>query len=623
MFGKLTLNLRYNITYMCGISGIVKKNIKEEVFYKQTLKDMTDAIVHRGPDDEGHEYFQNCFLGFRRLAIVDLSKDGHQPMYSNTKNECIVFNGEIYGYRDLKKSLSDYPFQSNTDTEVILSLFQKYDSEVPQHLNGMFSFAIWDDEKQQLFCARDRFGEKPFYYAIGKNGEFIFASEIKAILATGLVDEELNDEAVHHFLRHMYVDSQQSIYKNIKVLPPAHQLIFKDGKIEISQYWNFPTEEIEISEDAAISKFKKLVEDSVEKQLIADVKVGAFLSGGLDSGTLVALSSQHNPNLTTLGFEYQDDWNEMPEARSISKKYNTNHLEVSLQDEEIPKILVEVLKKLDEPLADTAMLATYTICKEAAKNMTVVITGNAGDELFGGYTWYQKEKEILEKGKASSSLLPFYKVGSTISEKLGFTKGQEYFLDKVFRAKFPDIVSYQKEKVHNNFTPQETHSLLKSNVEYQHSYNFELDKNNLNTVMKMDLTNIIPGDYMVKDDRIAMMHSIELRTPFLDKDLVEFCSALPAKHKVNAQQTKIILRKTFGKLLTDTILNKRKQGFGAPIEKWLRIPEMEILSSEILKNPNSKIFDKLNFNQVQKQLNYNYKHWSLLVLGIWMREHAH
>jgi len=606
---------------MCGITGIVKKNILKENSYKQTLKDMTDSIIHRGPDDEGHEYFQNCFLGFRRLAIVDLSQDGHQPMYSNTKNECIVFNGEIYGYRDLKKEISDYPFQSNTDTEVILSLYQEKGSELPKHLNGMFSFAIWDEEIQQLFCARDRFGEKPFYYAIGDNGEFIFASEIKAILATNLVDRELNDEAVYHFLRHMYVDSQQSIYKNIKVLPPAHQLIYKDGKIDVSQYWNFPQEELQISEDDAVEKFRKLVQESVEKQLVADVKVGAFLSGGLDSGTLVALSSQKNKNLTTLGFQYEGDWDEMPDARTIAEKYNTDHKEVALQNSDIPKTLVEVLKKLDEPLADTAILATYTICKEAAKNMTVVITGNAGDELFGGYKWYQEEKEILDKGGASASFLPMYKVGSTVSEKLGLEKARQYFLDHIFRSKFPDIVAYQKGKVHNNFTEEETFQLVKTRQMYEHQYSFALDKKNLNTPMKMDLTNVIAGDYLVKDDRIAMMHSIELRTPFLDKDLVEFCSVLPAKYKVDEGKTKIILRKAFGDLLTPNILNKKKQGFGAPISEWLRIPEMENLTNEILKNPSSKIFKKLNFPAVQKQLNYNYKHWSLLVLGIWMEEH--
>lgn len=607
---------------MCGIAGIVKKDILSDDLYKSNLKKMTDSIIHRGPDDEGHEYFQNCFLGFRRLAIVDISEDGHQPMYSDTKNECIVFNGEIYGYRDLKNDLSDYPFKSNTDTEVILSLYQKYGSELPKHLNGMFSVAIWDEKKQQLFCVRDRFGEKPFYFATGRNGEFIFASEIKAILATDLVDKDLNDEAISHFLRHTYINAHQSIYKNIQVLPPASQLTYADGKIEISQYWNLPEEELNISEEDAVQKFKSLVEKSVKKQLVADVKVGAFLSGGLDSGTLVALSSKHHSNLTTLGFEYQGDRNEMPEARSISKKYNTNHKEVSLKDDDIPRLFVDVLKKLDEPLADTAILATYSICEEAAKNMTVVITGNAGDELFGGYKWYQKEKEILEKGSANPDFLTFYKIGSTLSEKIGFRKAQDYFLDKIFRAKFPDIVSYQKEKVHNNFTKKETELLMKSYSGYEHPYKFVLDKTNLNTPMKMDLTNIIPGDYMVKDDRIAMMHSIELRTPFLDKDLVEFCSALPAKYKVNTNQTKIILRKAFGDLLTDRILNKRKQGFGAPVEKWLKIPAMEELTARILKNSNSKIFLKLDFQVVQKNLNYNYKHWSLLVLGIWMEEHA-
>lgn len=606
---------------MCGITGIVKKNILEENLYKQTLKNMTDSIIHRGPDDEGHEYFQNCFLGFRRLAIVDLSTDGHQPMYSDTKNECIVFNGEIYGYRDLKKNITDYPFKSNTDTEVILSLYQKNAHDLPKLLNGMFSFAIWNEEKQQLFCARDRFGEKPFYYAIGKNGEFIFASEVKAILATNLVDDELNDEAIFHYLRFMYVDSQQSIYKNIKVLPPAHQLIYENGEIKISQYWNFPQEELNISEDEAINKFQDLVEKSVDKQLVADVKVGAFLSGGLDSGTMVALSSRKNHNLTTLGFQYEGDWDEMPDARTIAKKYNTDHKEVALQSADIPKTLVEVLGKLDEPLADTAILATYTICKEAAKNMTVVITGNAGDELFGGYKWYQKEKEILDKGKANESFLGLYKIGSSISAKLGLEKSRQYFLDQILRSKFSDIVAYQKGKVHNNFSKEETFQLMKSQQNYEHQYHFNLDKSNLNTPMKMDLTNIIAGDYMVKDDRIAMLHSIELRTPFLDKDLVEFCSMLPAKYKVNESQTKIILRKAFGDLLTPNILNKKKQGFGAPISKWLKFSEVETLTSNILKNKNSKIFKKLDFEVVQKQLNYNYKHWSLLVLGIWMEEH--
>jgi len=356
--------------------------------------------------------------------------------------------------------------------------------------------------------------------------------------------------------------------------------------------------------------------------MIADVKVGAFLSGGLDSGTLTALMSQNFKNLSTIGFQYEDKWNEMPEARSIAEKYKTKHSEVSLPRSEIPKVLQEVLSKLDEPIADTAILATYVICREAAKEMTVVITGNAGDELFGGYKWYQQELEILKKGSSNTVLLPLYKAGSVISKKLGLTKMNAYFLDNILRAKFPDIISYQKEKVHNNFSEKETRSLMRNEISYQHPYNFTLDKFNLNTCMKMDLTNILPGDYMVKDDRISMMHSIELRTPFLDKDLVEFSVTVPSKYKVSPKQTKILLRKAFGDLLTERILNKKKQGFGAPVEQWLKIPEMEELTKKILKNKSSRLFEKLDFATVQQQLNYSYKHWSLLVLGIWMEGHC-
>lgn len=352
------------------------------------------------------------------------------------------------------------------------------------------------------------------------------------------------------------------------------------------------------------------------------MKIGAFLSGGLDSGTLVALMSPEIPGLSTIGFGYEDDWNEMPEARSIAEKYKTNHSEVSLQLSEIPNLLQEVLSKLDEPIADTAILATYAICREAAKEMTVVITGNAGDELFGGYKWYQEELEILEKGGKNDSFLLFYKTAAALCEKINFEQGRQYFLNSVFRAKYPDIIKYQKEKIHNNFTEKETRSLLKSSVDFRHSYPFLLDKKNVNTCMKMDLTNIIPGDYMVKDDRISMMHSIELRTPFLDKDLVEFSVTVPSKYKVSRTQTKIILRKAFGDILTERILNKKKQGFGAPIEQWLKIPEMEELTEKILKNKSSELFKKLDFATVQKQLGYNYKHWSLLVLGIWMESNT-
>ena len=606
---------------MCGISGIVSTKILQKPEYKIKLKNMTDAMQHRGPDDEGMEFFENCFLGFRRLSIVDTSSAGHQPMYSQDKNKCIVFNGEVYGYRELKKSIDNYSFKSNTDTELVLALYENYGTDLLQKITGMYAFTVWDEKEQQIFAARDRFGEKPFYYAFGENGEFIFASEIKSILATGLVYKEINTDAIFHYLRHAFVSSQQSIYKNIFVLPPSHFLIYKNGNLEITPYDNLEKSEVKIDENTAVEKLKELTHQSVEKQLVADVPVGVFLSGGLDSGTMVAISSQYNPNITTLGFAYEGDWNEMPQARQIAKKYRTNHHEVFLEENRIYEILQKILTNLDEPLADTSIVATYAICEKAKEKMTVVITGNAGDELFGGYKWYQQELEFLEKGNASKFLLPIYKVGSLLSKKLGFKKLNSSLLEKINRAKYRNIIDFHQRKVHQFFSKEEVQRLLKSGSDFEHQYSFKLDEKNLNTCLKMDLTNVLPGSYMVKDDRISMMHSIELRTPFLDKNLVEFCVSLPCQYKISTTQTKKILRKAFGDFLTEDILNKKKQGFGAPVAKWLKLKEMESSTEGILKNPTSKIYQFLNFNEVQKYLDYTYKHWVLLVLGLWFEKH--
>ena len=247
---------------MCGIAGIITPNAKR---YAEQLQKMTDAIIHRGPDSGHHEFYENVALGHRRLSIIDLSETGKQPMFSNTKKECIVLNGEIYGYQDLKKKYCDYPYHGTSDTEVILAMYQKNGKALLNELPGMFAFAIWDEEKQQLFCGRDRFGEKPFFYATGKNGEFIFASEIKAILATGLVEPKINNEALYHFLQYGYVSANQSIYSNIFTLPPAHLLTYFNGKIEVERYYSIPKNDIQVSLSEAKEEFTSLLKKAVEK----------------------------------------------------------------------------------------------------------------------------------------------------------------------------------------------------------------------------------------------------------------------------------------------------------------------------------------------------------------------
>ena len=311
---------------MCGIAGIITPNATN---YKEKLERMTSVMAHRGPDSEHHEYFSNAALGHRRLSLVDLSETGKQPMFSDTKNECIVLNGEIYGYLDIKKEFTQYPFRGTSDTEVVLAMYQKYGKELIHQLPGMFAFAIWDEQKQELFCARDRFGEKPFYYAWGKNGEFIFGSEIKAIIASDLIEPKIDKEQIAYYLKNGYINPEKSIYSNIFTLKPSHYLIFQNNKINIQPYWKLPDTNNSLSLQESIEGFKELLDSAVKKQLIADVPVASFLSGGLDSSTIVAIASQYKKPLSTFIYGYEmGDINEMPYAQQIAKKYQTDHLEI-------------------------------------------------------------------------------------------------------------------------------------------------------------------------------------------------------------------------------------------------------------------------------------------------------
>ena len=366
---------------MCGIAGIIANNARN---YQEELKNMTDAMAHRGPDSSDFEFYENAALGHRRLSIIDLSENGKQPMLSSTKNECIVLNGEIYGYQSIKSQYPEYPFHGSSDTEVILAMYQRKYENLIHELPGMFAFAIWDNGKQELFCARDRFGEKPFFYAIGKNNEFIFASEIKAILKSGLIQPKVNQEALSHYLQYGYVSTYQSIYENIYTLPPAHQLIWKDGNINISRYYSLPAKDKVLSLSDAKEEFVYLLKNAVQKQLIADVEVGSFLSGGLDSSSIVALVAEFLPHQTTISFGYDHEDSELKYAKEIAEKYNTNHVEIHEKKKDLATSLLQVTPFLDEPFADRSFIPHYEICKAARQNLTVVLYGDVGDELFGG-----------------------------------------------------------------------------------------------------------------------------------------------------------------------------------------------------------------------------------------------
>jgi len=600
---------------MCGIAGIVGQKGNN---YTEAIGKMNLSLRHRGPDMQRSFAFDCCTLGHTRLSIIDLST-GDQPMITPGRAIGIVFNGEIYGYKKLRDSL-EYKFSTNSDTEVIIALYGKYGKEnFLSHLPGMFAFALWDDKRKTLVCARDRFGEKPFYYAIGKNGEFIFASEIKAILSSGFIEPVLDKESVSYYLKHLYVHPKKTIYKNIFTLPPAHFLEFREGKVFMERYWNIPETQHHIELSDAISEFKRLLNESVEKQLVADVPVGAFLSGGLDSSTIVAIASQLKPGIKTFSFGFRDSINELPFAKEIVKKYNTDHIELWDDNEDIAALLMKMQEVYDEPFGDSSNIPTYLISKLSKKYTTVALTGDGGDELLGGYGWY---RPFLSNKKTALDPLLKTKIAhlaGRISRRLGNNSTYE----KVIGARTRSFPSMMHAHTQGRETVFSNESLKKFGLpivdEYILSESTWRKDGSVNDAMRVDIENYMPGDILVKTDRAAMANSLELRAPFLDISLASFCLSLPYSFKIKDGSDKYILRKAYEDSWTESIRKRKKHGFGAPVGKWLREESMLELKRSYLFNKNKKIYSLISSREVESvDLMNNYQTWALLVLSLWM-----
>lgn len=606
---------------MCGIAGIVAPNSKK---YEQTLQTMTRALSHRGPDGEGFDFFNYCGLGHRRLSIVDL-ETGKQPMRNTSGKLSITFNGEIYGYKELKKKeCSTYSFQTTSDTEVILALYEKYGASFLSRVPGMFAFALWDERQQTLMGARDRFGEKPFYYAFGKNGEFIFASEIKAILASGLVEPKLCQTSLSHYLKKLYVEPRHTIYENIFTLPPAHCFSYENGNLKVERYWSFPSINQSITMEDAVPEFQRLFRQAVKRQLTADVPVSAFLSGGLDSSTIVAVASEHQHHLKTYSFAFRDSYNELPFAQSISQRYNTEHTELFDDNEPVADLLIKMQNVYDEPFADSSNIPTYMLAKLARQDTKVALSGDGGDELLGGYGTYNL---LYHMSKNANQLLwnnqliwfiskciarvPFKQKNFLLHRHLGAVCASQYnnALDAhiaqagIFNQKELSTLGFEEHAL-NDYVP--SWSTCRS----------------LDDAMRVDLDTYMPGDILVKTDRAAMAAGLELRTPFLDVDFATFCMSLPYSLKVKKDQNKCILREAFGYTWSPKVQRRAKHGFGAPVSRWLNDERMMALKHEYLSNQSRRIFQIMPFNtvaQIAKQ--NNYKTWTLLVLSLWLENH--
>ncbi len=612
---------------MCGISGIYHHSINSPVD-RDLLKAMNDKISHRGPDGSGFFSCESLGLGHRRLSIIDLA-EGDQPIYNEDGSVVIVFNGEIYNYKELRKELIDkgHHFKTHSDTEVIVHLYEDKGIECLEQLNGMFAFALWDKKKQSLFVARDRLGEKPLYYQ-NEKGRFTFASELKAILVDPLVERKIDISVVDDYLAYGYVPSPKTIISKVKKLPPAHYLLIENGNVRIEKYWDLsinPPKQ-DISEAEYKERFRELINDSVKLRLRSDVPVGAFLSGGVDSSFTVALASQQadKPISTfSVGFKEQD-FDELSYASKVARQYNTDHHEIILDEIDLT-LFPEMVAHFDEPFGDASAIPTYYVTREAAKHVKVCLSGDAGDELFCGYTRYNHEplEKVLDKIPASLRKAAFSSVAHALPDHLP-GKGLLQRMATSGNIRWQGKVG--------PFSPGERSSLFRPehrpniSEEWLFKEFFSAGSSSVSDFMLADQATYLPDDILVKVDRNSMWHGLEVRVPFLDHRIVEFANQLPFDLKKRNGVQKYLIKELLKDMVPKEILTRPKKGFGLPLKYWLRDKYYDY-SRELLLSPNSACSEYFDPAVIERLIDDNAKGkrdlsrrlWTLMWLEQWLR----
>jgi asparagine synthase (glutamine-hydrolysing) len=601
---------------MCGIAGIVGPAASR---HHVALGRMMAALRHRGPDGQGSAAFDDCLLAHTRLSVVDVA-GGRQPMLSPDGGTAVVFNGEIYGYLELRAELRrEYAFRTQSDTETLLALHARDGAAMLDRLPGMFAFALWDGRRRELFCARDRFGEKPFFYATGSDGSFVFASELKAIVASGLVDVTIDPDSVVHYLRYLYVHPHRTIYRNVHVLPPAHRLLWRDGRIDAARYWKLPAPTRQIDVGEAVERFRTLLTAAVGNQMIADVPVGAFLSGGLDSSTIVALAAREHSRCKTFSFGFGPVIDELPFARGIAERYGTEHIELSDGTADLPGLLETMADVYDEPFGDSSNIPTYMLCRLARRHVTVALTGEGADELLGGYSYWYRSLYDMERARNRGAFVGALgrliaamcrRTGVPVPEWAGRSVG-----GSALSRQFQTLCARHAAQA-ACFDDSEISRLVPGIF----PAGTPSGADRLDDILRGDLTTYLPGDILVKTDRASMAHGLELRAPFLDWEFASFCVSLPLQLKITHRADKVILRRAFADTWTDAVRRRGKQGFGAPVSEWLQRPGVRALKQEILGDSRNAVYDLVSYDAATEAAERNdYRSWALLVLALWMR----
>jgi len=622
---------------MCGICGIYNFK-KDKKVTKRDLVKMNKTLSHRGPDDSGIFIDGHIGLGQNRLSIIDLSTSGHQPMFYDHNNLVIAFNGEIYNFQEERNKLikNGYQFKSKTDTEVILALYKTYGKGCLKYLRGMFAFAIWDRKNKTLFCARDRFGKKPFkYYLDNKN--FIFASELKAILTLEKIKRGIDWEAIDDYLTLQYVPHPKTGFKNIFKLSQAHYLEIKNGKIKIEKYWDLDyRNKLDLTEREWCEKLENKLAESVKLRMVSDVPLGAFLSGGVDSSAIVALMSKYTNKVKTFSVGFKEKkYDESDYAEIIARKYNTDHHKLIIEPRDFNANFIEKLVyQYEEPYADPSQMPTFILAEFAKKYVTVALNGDGGDENFGGYDKYEKHLiakylQILPLKNQFAELANF--IDQNIHSSFLLYKANLFFktLHQKTWQRHLNYTHYFDTYIKNDFYTDDFKSILKKHSSFEFFEKIVNNKNNfeyLDRIFYLDFNSYVPDDVMVKVDIATMANGLESRSPLLDHKFVELAAQIPSNLKIRkmGQERKYIFKKMLEKYLPQEILDRKKIGFGLPIDEWFRNDLKDYIKENILDNTSlsRKIMKE---NKLRELLNDHYKNkrdnskklWALMILNIW------
>jgi len=620
---------------MCGIHGVVALK-RPRQFPAQWLDMMGDITAHRGPDDSGSYVNNNIALGMRRLSVIDLS-GGQQPISNDDGSLVLVCNGEIYNYRELRAHLADsYHFKTQSDVEVILALYQQYGVDCLQHLNGMFAFALWDNNRQQLLLARDRLGIKPLYLC-QHDSYLAFSTESKAILALPGIDAAVCPQALEQYLQLGYVPAPYSMFKGIQKLEVASYLLINDQGIQQHQYWQPDFAQTEqLTEQSWARKIRTQLESSVAMQMVSDVPIGAFLSGGVDSSAVVALMSKHSkgPVQTyAIGFDTGDAanfYNELPYARAVAEQFGTEHREILVKPD-VVSLLPKLLWHMDEPIADSAFITTYLVSEFAHKEVTVILSGVGGDELFGGYRRYLGE-HYLQKYRRLPAWLR-QKLLVPLAGKLPSDRHSKLLntlrLTKAFiqSAELDDAERYQRYM--QVFSQQQAEQLLATEIPHstvkQH-YQFSTAQEGLWRMFDTDRQSQLPDDLLLLTDKMTMATSLECRVPFLDHEMVELAVKIPQSLTMKNGRLKHLLKESLSDILPASILDRPKRGFGAPLGAWLK-QELAAMLRLFVNRETIERRGLLNWSIIEQTLNQHFSQQedhtdhllALMNLEIWCR----